>query len=91
VFVRDTQSRSGFVCALVDGAFFGEMSALSGRPRSATVTAATPCDLLELDRGTLDRISERHPRVRELLEEYSSSRSSDPAAQALRGALETGA
>jgi CRP-like cAMP-binding protein len=90
VFVRDTQARSGFVCALVDGAFFGEMSALTGKPRSATVTAATSCELLEMDSATLDRIGEQHPRVRELLREFSASRSTDPTAQALRGVVEAG-
>jgi CRP-like cAMP-binding protein len=76
------------VCALMDGAFFGEMSALTGKPRSATVTAATRCDLLEMDRATLDHIAVSHPRVRELLQEFSASRSTDPTAQALRGVVE---
>ena len=38
------------------GDFFGEVAALAGRPRTATVVAATPCEALEIDRG-----GPRHP------------------------------
>jgi hypothetical protein len=55
---------------LGEGEFFGEVSILSGRPRTATVTAATACELLELDRKTLDEITARHPNVRAVLEEF---------------------
>jgi len=39
---------SGEVARLRDGDFFGEMSLLTGEPRTATVTATTDCRLLEL-------------------------------------------
>lgn len=55
---------------LGEGEFFGEVSVLSGRPRTATVTAATPCELLELDRATLDEITATHPNVRAVLEDF---------------------
>ena len=38
----------GTVAQLRDGACFGEMSLLTGDPRSATVTAVTDCELLEI-------------------------------------------
>ena len=72
------------VSTLGEGSFFGEMSTLSGQPRSATVTAASPCDLLELDRAALDRIAVAHPHVRAVLEEFSRRRAADPAAAAAR-------
>jgi cAMP-dependent protein kinase regulator len=53
-----------------DGDFFGEISILSGRPRTATVTAATRCELLELDRKTLDDIARVHPHVTAVLQEF---------------------
>jgi CRP-like cAMP-binding protein len=85
VFVRDTAGHNVSVCALGEGSFFGEISTLSGRPRSATVTAAAHCELLEMDRSTLDVIATRHPRVREVLEEFSIARATDPRAASIRG------
>jgi small-conductance mechanosensitive channel/CRP-like cAMP-binding protein len=38
----------GELARLTQGAFFGEMSLLTGDPRSATVTAVTDCELLEI-------------------------------------------
>ena len=84
VFVRTPVGHDVPVSVLGEGSFFGEMSTLSGQPRSATVTAASPCDLLELDRATLDRLAERHPNVRAVLEEFSRRRAADPAAAAAR-------
>jgi CRP-like cAMP-binding protein len=84
VFVRSPQGHDVPVGALGVGSFFGEMSTLSGQPRSATVTAASACDLLELDRATLDRIAVPHPNVRAVLEDFSRRRAADPAAAAAR-------
>jgi cAMP-dependent protein kinase regulator len=65
-----------FVREMRDGDFFGEISILSGRARSATVTAASWCELLELDRATLDRITQVHPHVKDVLEEFYIKRAS---------------
>ena len=43
-------------------------------PRTATITAASRCELLELDKATLDRIAETHPHVREVLQEFHDQR-----------------
>jgi CRP-like cAMP-binding protein len=74
VYVRDALRHATLVCVLGEGAFFGEIAALSGEPRSATVVAATPAELLELDRETLDGLAARHSRLRRLLEEYCARR-----------------
>jgi CRP-like cAMP-binding protein len=84
VFIRSPEGHDVPVGTLGEGSFFGEMSTLSGQPRSATVTAASPCDLLELDRAALDRIAVPHPHVRAVLEEFSRRRAADPAAAAVR-------
>ncbi len=82
--VRDQSGRSASVCQLEEGAFFGEIAALSGAPRSATVITAEPCELLELDRKALDAIAADHPRVKEVLAQASSLRLQDPASERLR-------
>ena len=90
VFVRGPEGADVPVSRLGDGSFFGEISTLSGQPRSATVTAAAPCDLLELDRPTLERIEVAHPNVRRVLERYSRKRAGDPKAAAARGRANDG-
>jgi hypothetical protein len=62
------------VADLSEGAFFGEGSILTGKPRSATVAALTTCDLLELDRPTLDDITARHPHVMDVLKDFATRR-----------------
>jgi hypothetical protein len=59
-----------------EGDFFGEISVLTGNPRSATVTAASNCDLLELKRKSLEEISKTHPHVREVLQQFYAERAS---------------
>jgi Cyclic nucleotide-binding domain len=68
--------RQTFARRMEEGTFFGEISILSGKPRTATVTAATDCELLELDRATLDEITSSHPSVRAVLEDFYIQRAS---------------
>ena len=72
---------------MADGDFFGEISILSGKPRTATVTAATACELLELDRATLEEIVASHPHVRQVLEDFYISRASTQE-EAMKRSLE---
>lgn len=69
-FVRNQQGRNVEVRQLKEGDFFGEISLLTGESRTATVTAAARCELLELDKGSVDRVSVTHPRVREVLQQF---------------------
>src|SRR5258705_1437706 len=50
-WIRNREGRYVLVRRLGDGDFFGEISVLSGSPRTATVVAATACEMLELDRA----------------------------------------
>jgi len=84
VFMRNRAGQDVLLRPLGEGAFFGEISALSGRARTATVTAALPCALLELDRTALDTITRTHPRIREILETVYIERAGDPDAAAIR-------
>jgi cAMP-dependent protein kinase regulator len=73
-FVREASGRHRLVRRMSDGAFFGEISILTGEPRTATVTAATGCDLLELQRSQLDEITKTRPRVLEVLRQFCEER-----------------
>ncbi len=64
--------------------FFGEVAALSGQPRSATVVAVSECELLEVDRGALDRLVEARPGARPILEGASEGRSHSAEEAAVR-------
>ena len=54
--------RDGVVIArLGDGAHFGELSLTDSRPRSASVTAASPAHLTAIDRAELNALCRRDP------------------------------
>lgn len=51
------------VGALVPGDFFGELSALDGGPRTASVVSDTPMEVLRVFRHTLQRMIEDEPAL----------------------------
>ncbi|MCM2255531.1 MAG: cyclic nucleotide-binding domain-containing protein [Vicinamibacteria bacterium] len=85
VFVRTPRGDTARLAVLRDGAFFGEMAAISGQPRRATVIAATRGELLELTHEALAACTARHPRMREVLEAISRERAQSAEAAQLRG------
>jgi Cyclic nucleotide-binding domain len=84
-FVRNQTGKHIMVRELREGDFFGEISILSGKPRTATVTAGSDCDLLELDRATLDAIAQTKPRVWDVLKDFASLRAGSARDKRLRG------
>ena len=85
VYVRNAENRNKEVRLLEQGAFFGEISLLSGNPRTATITAATPVEILELDRRTLDSIAAQHPHVPRIIREFYEKRAMSPEEMRARG------
>lgn len=73
-FVKGPKGHYKLVKELGEGDFFGEVSVLTGKPRTATITAAADCEVLELDRPTLDAITRKYPRVREVLKKFHEKR-----------------
>jgi CRP-like cAMP-binding protein len=80
----------GELARLREGAFFGEMSLLTGDPRSATVTAVTDCELIEIgadafrslvlaDAALVDHVTAAVANRRIELEQHRTSRSVDQA------------
>lgn len=74
VFTRGAKGESVLLATLGAGDFFGEISILTGRPRTATITASTATELLRLDKQDLDELSKTMPRIREVLEEFYQKR-----------------
>ena len=81
----------GVVATLRAGAFFGEMSLLTGDARSATVSAVTDCELIEIsadafrrvvltDAAIVDRVAAAVETRRAELERHRASRATDGAA-----------
>jgi hypothetical protein len=69
-YVKDAKGRSTEARQMNEGDFFGEIAAMTGLARTATVTAATRCELLELDREALARLTQAQPRIREVLQQF---------------------
>lgn len=84
-FVADPLLHDNFLRHMAEGSFFGEISHLTGGTRTATITAATACELLVLDRSALESIVAAHPNVREVLVEFYQQRAGSVDEQAARG------
>ena len=70
------------IARLGPGQVFGEMSLLTGEPRSATVFAGTRCILYECAKAALAPVLETHPEVLEGLGEILAERRADTERQA---------
>lgn len=78
VYVRNDVGHQVQVRTLEPGDFFGEISILTGQARTATVTAADTCDVLELGQGKLEEIGRQYPRVSQVVREVCARRARSP-------------
>lgn len=76
VYTKGPKGESILLATLGEGEFFGEVSVLTGKPRTATITAARPSELLRLDKERLDALVNSYPHVRTVLEEFYERRAS---------------
>ena len=74
------------VATLREGDFFGEIALLEHRPRTASVRAATYCDLYRLDKESFDRVIERFPEFGAHIGARSATRTRENVSAARRGA-----
>jgi len=61
------------------GAVFGEMSLLTGLPRSATMTATTDCELLEFDRRAFSHLLSLREEIPHVLSDLAAARAAENA------------
>ena len=71
VYRPDEKGRHHQIRMLQGGEFFGIDSVLRRGPRRHTVTAAEPCELLEMDPGLFERLAVMHPQIREQVEKMA--------------------
>jgi len=75
VYTRGTgQSGNVYLAKLGEGDFFGEVSVLTGKPRTATITASQRTELLRLDKEKLDSLLGGHPGIRRVLDDFYQRR-----------------
>jgi len=74
VYTRNQGGGSLYLAKLGEGDFFGEVSVLTGKPRTATITACQPTELLRLDKAKLDNALAKYPGIRKVLDEFYKKR-----------------
>jgi tetratricopeptide (TPR) repeat protein len=74
VYTRGKTGAPVYLARLGEGDFFGEVSVLTGKPRTATITAAQRTELLRLDRSKLDTALAKYPGIRRVLDEFYKRR-----------------
>ncbi len=75
VYTRGTgKSGNIYLAKLGEGDFFGEVSVLTGKPRTATITASSQTELLRLDKEKLDNALATYPGIRKVLDDIYKKR-----------------
>lgn len=74
VYVRGKNNKQALLATLGEDEFFGEISALSGQPRSATVITREESEILELSKTDLDEITKDFPGVKKILQNFLDTR-----------------
>jgi CRP-like cAMP-binding protein len=76
VYTRGMGGSTGsvYLAQLGEGDFFGEVSVLTGKPRTATITASQRTELLRLDKAKLDGVLSTYPGIRKVLEDFYKKR-----------------
>ena len=72
----EREGRAQPVGNLVAGDCFGEISLLTGEPRTATVLATLDCEVLEIEKETMGTLLREHPELAESLSETVVARRS---------------
>lgn len=76
VYTLSTGNRGAkvYLAKLGEGDFFGEVSVLTGKPRTATITASQKTELLRLDKEKLDNALAKYPSIRKVLDDFYKKR-----------------
>nr|CAI5817594.1 unnamed protein product [Callosobruchus analis] len=72
VAVYSTSGRE--ICHLEDGAHIGEIAFIFDEMHQTTVVAVAPCELFKLKKADYDKVLNRHPDVKELIQKRATQR-----------------
>lgn len=72
---RDDQEM--LLATIGEGEFFGEISLITGSPRTASVRARTAMETMRLSKADLDGMASRHPQVKRVIDEMIKKRVED--------------
>jgi CRP-like cAMP-binding protein len=67
ILLPSPEGDEAIIATLHAGDFFGELSLLDGRPRSATATTVEPTETLSLPRDVFHELLDKHPELRDAL------------------------
>jgi len=67
ILLPSAEGDEAIIATLRPGDFFGELSLLDGRPRSATATTVEPSETLSLPRDVFRELVQQHPELRDAL------------------------
>jgi len=79
VFSRDHHGEELELAVIEASQFFGEMSFLTGKPRSGSVAAVDTSVIVELSYTSMRKVIKEHPTVKKVLVEYYQDRSGKTA------------
>jgi len=73
---RNDESTGEHTCMAVlqDGDYFGEITLITGFPRTATVRTTTVCTCISIGRGQFERLIDKYPDLRRELSETAKQR-----------------
>lgn len=74
MLTKNAQQKEVVLANLGEGEFFGEVSLLTGRPRTATILTNVDSELLELTRDDYERIASKYPHVKDVVQEFHQQR-----------------
>jgi pSer/pThr/pTyr-binding forkhead associated (FHA) protein len=85
VFTRDHKNEEFELAVLEPSDFFGEISFLTGRPRSSSVAALESCVLIEFTHASMQELVQEHPLIKKTLFEYCQERLADLEEKRVQG------
>lgn len=91
VTTRAPNGSSVPLTTLQRGAFFGEVAMITNMPRTATVTALTDVSVVRFDKADIERVLDRTPLARRLLQAMIEGRARDTFEKIARASEDPGA